>query len=165
MEITTKIGVNAILLFFAFFGAMGLFAQDCSEIDAAIFRNPVLVSVDPPKEIKGWTFIEKSTAESYSKLVGNYPAKILKFEFKGDAVGISVVSDAQSGIIEYSVDNQPWQKKDLYMEGNGTMCYFTLEPELRAAKHMLQLRLSSQKNQKSEGYKCVITQFYFNKTE
>ena len=30
---------------------------------------------------------------------------------------------------------------------------------------MLQLRISSQKNPESEGYKCVLKQFYFNKTE
>ena len=162
MEIARKIG----LLVFALALVTYVNAQDYRKVDSAVFPNVEFVQLDPPKEIKGWTFIESPDDEiAMSQLAGDYPAKILKFQFQGDAVGIAVISSSASGIIEFSVDNQPWQMQDMYVDDTRAVRYFTLEPELKAAKHMLQLRICSQKNPESEGYKCVLTQFYFNKTE
>ena len=47
-------------------------------------------------------------------LVGEYPGKIIKFAFEGNAVGIAVAAGPDAGIIEYSIDDQPWQKLDLF---------------------------------------------------
>jgi len=162
MEVKRKI----VLLVFALTLAIVSNAQSYAEIDLSVFPNVQFVQPDPPKEIKGWTFIESPDDEiAMSQLAGDYPAKILKFQFQGDAVGIAVISNSDSGVIEFSVDNQPWQMQDMYVDDTRAVRYFTLEPELKAAKHMLQLRICSQKNPESEGYKCVLTQFYFNKTE
>lgn len=163
MEVKRKI----VLLVFVLTLAIASNAQSYDKIDLSVFPNVQFVQPDPPKQIKGWTFIETPEGDELvvSQLAGDYPAKILKFQFQGDAVGIAVISSSDSGIIEFSVDNQPWQKRDLYVDNTRAVRYFTLEPELKAAKHMLQLRISSQKNPESDGYKCVLTQFYFNKTE
>ncbi len=162
MEIARKIG----LLVFALALISYVNAQDYRKVDSAVFPNVEFVQPNPPKEIKGWTFVELGGQDlPTARLTGEYPAKILKFEFEGDAVGIAVLSDSESGTIEYSVDDQPWLTQDLYVDGTESLRYFTLEQNLKAAKHMLQLRISSQKNPESEGYKCVLTQFYFNKTE
>lgn len=140
-------------------------AQDLLKVDSRVFPNVEFIQPNPPKAIKGWTFAESNGEELPARLTGEFPAKILKFEFEGDAVGIAVLSNSESGIIEYSVDDQPWLTKDFYVDGNDGIRYFTLEPELKAAKHMLQLRLAGQKNPASKGYKCILTQFYFNKAE
>lgn len=163
MEVKKEI----VLLVFALTLAIVSNAQSYDKIDLSVFPNVQFVQPAPPKEIKGWTFIESAKDDEIAvpQLAGDYPAKILKFQFQGDAVGIAVVSGSDSGIIEFSVDNQPWQTQDLHVDGSRVVRYFTLEPELRAAKHMLQLRISNQKNPESEGHKCVLTQFYFNKTE
>ncbi len=162
MEVKRKI----VLLVFALTLAIVSNAQSYAEIDLSVFPNVQFVQPDPPKEIKGWTFVELGGQDlPTARLTGEYPAKILKFEFEGDAVGIAVLSNSESGTIEYSVDNMPWLTQDLYVDGTEGLRYFTLEQDLKAAKHMLQIRLAEQKNPESGGYKCVLTQFYFNKTE
>ena len=162
MEVARKIN----LLVFALALMVGANAQDFRKVDSVVFPNVEFIQPDPPKEIKGWVFVESSEGElPATRLTGEYPAKILKFQFEGDAVGIAVLSNSESGVIEYSVDDQPWLTQDLYVDGTEGVRYFTLEPELKAAKHMLQLRLTGQRNSASKGYKCILTQFYFNKTE
>jgi len=132
-------------------------AQD--KMNPEIFPDPVVVAPDPPKSIKGW---KMQDYEGDSVLVGEYPGKILKFQFEGSAVGVAVVSGMHSGIIEYSVDNYPWQKQDLYVSGQEQVSYFTLESNLKPRKHMLQIRLTEEKNPASNGTKCVLKAFYFN---
>jgi len=126
--------------------------------DSEVFPNPVFVVPDPPKPIKGW---EMSDYEGTNVLIGNYPGKILKFQFEGSAVGVEVFSGPQSGIIEYSVDNYPWQKQDLY-SSTGQVGYFTLESDLKPRKHMLQIRLIEEKNPSGKGNQCALKSFFFN---
>ncbi len=159
MEIARKIG----LLVFALALVTYVNAQDYRKVDSAVFPNVEFVQPNPPKEIKGWTFVELGGQDLPTvRLTGEYPAKILKFEFEGDAVGIAVLSNSESGTIEYSVDDMPWLTQDLYVDGTESLRYFTLEQDLKAAKHMLQIRLAEQKNPASKGYKCVLTHFFFN---
>lgn len=127
--------------------------------DPDVFSKPVFVAPNPPKAVKGW---EMHDYEGDAVLIGQYPAKILKFEFEGSAVGIAVISGPQSGIIEYSVDNYPWQKKDLFAASDAQLRHFTLEADLKPRKHMLQIRLADEKNPDSKGTKCVLKSFYFN---
>lgn len=162
MEIKHNILFKAILLIFALIFAAEIQAQDVTAIDKEIFPNPVFVQPDPPKPVKGWEMTDQA---GNKVLEGEYPGRILKFQFEGDAVGIAVLSNSQSGIIEYSVDNYPWQKKDLYVdtiEVSNQAYFFTLETGLKAQKHMLQIRLTDEKNDKSAGKKCALTHFYFN---
>lgn len=134
-----------------------------------------LVVPNPPKPIKGWTENENWTAEegvgtrhNYNKvpmLVGEYPGKIIKFKFKGTAVGIAVAAGPDAGIIEYSVDDQPWQKQDLFTKWSEKLYlpwYFTLESELSDRKHTLQIRLTDERNPESKGNKCVLRYFFYN---
>lgn len=146
-----------ILILFALLIWNVTLAQD--EIDSDIFPNPVFVTPDPPKAIKGW---EMTEMEGVDILVGQHPAKILKFEFQGNAVGIEVLSNSASGIIEFSVDDQSWTKKDLFTDGEEKIQFITLEPDLKQGKHMLQLRLSKERNVNSEGKKCMLKSFYLN---
>ncbi len=134
-------------------------AQD--KVDSEVFPKPVFIAPNPPKAIKGW---KMSDYEGDAVLIGNFPGKILKFEFEGTAVGVEVVSGPGSGIIEYSVDNYLWQKKDLFAPDEQVR-YFTLEPELKTQKHMLQIRLTDDKNPAAKGNKCVLKSFYVNATQ
>ncbi|WP_340110891.1 hypothetical protein [Maribellus mangrovi] len=165
MEIKNNILSKAILLIFALTLVTEIQAQDTTAIDKDNFPNPVFVQPDPPKPVKGWEMINQV---GNKVLEGKYPGKILKFQFEGDAVGIAVLSGPESGIIEYSVDNYPWQKKDLYVNTRKVSdqgYFFTLETGLKAQKHTLQIRLSNEKNDKSAGKKCALTHFYFNNPE
>lgn len=135
-------------------------AQD--KVDAELFPNPVFIAPNPPKAIKGWEMTEIDGADV---LVGEYPAKILKFEFEGTALGIEVLSNSVSGIIEFSVDDQSWIKKDFFTKGEEKVQFITLEPNLKQGKHMLQLRMSKESNLNSKGKKCMLKSFYLNDVE
>jgi sialidase-1 len=144
-------------------------------LDKFCYANGKLVLPNPRKAIKGWTLVEKwqpnnekGTRDNYTNvpmLVGEYPGKIIKFQFKGTAVGIAVAAGPDAGVIEYSVDDQPWQKQDLYTKWSKNLYlpwYYTLESELKDRKHTLQIRLSDERNEQSTGNKCVLRYFYFN---
>jgi hypothetical protein len=144
-------------------------------LDKSSYENGILVEPNPPKPIKGWTLIQnwnpndgKGTRENYVNvpmLVGEFPGEIIKFQFKGNAVGIAVAAGPDAGIIEYSIDNSDWQKQDLYSKWSNQLYlpwYYTLASGLKNKRHTLQIRLTSDKNEKSTGNKCVLRYFYFN---
>lgn len=144
-------------------------------IDKYSFSNGILIEPNPPKPIKGWQFVEnwnpkdgKGTRANYVNvpmLVGEYPGKIIKFQFKGNAVGIAVAAGPDAGIIEYSIDDSKWQKKDLFTQWSKKLYlpwYYTLDSGLKNKKHTLQIRLTDDKNPESTGTKCIIRYFYFN---
>ena len=147
-------------------------------LDKYCYCNGILVEPNPPKPIKGWEFVGnwnpedgKGTRENYINvpmLVGDYPGKIIKFQFKGNAVGIAVAAGPDAGIIEYSIDNSDWKKKDLFTNWSKNLYlpwYYTLDSGLKNKKHTLQIRLTNKKNPESEGTKCIIRYFYFNQAE
>lgn len=144
-------------------------------IDNSSYENGILVEPNPPKSIKGWNFVEnwipqdgKNTRANFvhvPMLVGEYPGKIIKFQFKGNAVGIAVAAGPDAGIIEYSVDNSEWETQDLFTRWSSQLhlpWYYTLASGLKNGKHMLQIRLTDTKNPESQGKKCVLRYFYFN---
>nr|WP_321485254.1 hypothetical protein [uncultured Draconibacterium sp.] len=59
-------------------------------VDGKDFPNPVFISPNPPKPIKGW---EMTNVSDEKALKGEYPGEIIKFRFKGTAIGILVYSD------------------------------------------------------------------------
>jgi hypothetical protein len=158
-RIKLKIMHYILLVFFCSFLSLSGKAQE--QLDTAAFPNPVFVKPNPPKPVKGW---EMTDYEGTEVLMGEYPGKILKFQFEGNAVGIAVIVDARSGILEYSVDNYPWQKQDLFVEGREhRVCYFTLESGLTANKHMLQIRMAPGND--SAHSKCLLSSFVVNTPE
>jgi sialidase-1 len=147
-------------------------------LDEYSYSQGILVEPNPPKPIKGWGFVEnwkpmdgKGTRANYVNvpmLVGDYPGKIIKFQFKGNAVGIAVAAGPDAGIIEYSIDESDWKKQDLFTKWSKNLYlpwYFTLGSGLKNKKHTLQIRLTDEKNPESTGTKCIIRYFYFNKTD
>ena len=144
-------------------------------IDKSSYDDGILVEPDPSGRIKGWEMIqnwepelEAGTRDNYVNvpmLVGNYPGKILKFHFKGNAVGIAVAAGPDAGIILYSIDNSEWQKQDLYQEWSKNLYlpwYYTLGSGLKDGNHTLQLKIAEDQNAESKGQKCMIRYFYFN---
>ncbi len=144
-------------------------------LDELCYENGKLIPPNPSKPIKGWTMVENwkpdndaGTRDGYVNvpmLVGEYPGKIIKFSFKGTAVGIAVAAGPDAGIVEYSVDDAPWQQVDLFTRWSSGLFlpwYYTLENELKNRNHTLQLRLAKEKNPESTGKKCILKYFYFN---
>ncbi len=149
----------------------GLFAQN--RPDPAFFPNPVEISPDPPKSIKGWELIEDWSAnqtvpdevKNTTILKGTLPGKIIKFEFQSTAVGIAVVTGPESGIIEYSLDEGSWKTLDLSSEASNSeysLKYFTLDSDLKNQQHVLQVRMSKSKFVDNEGKECLLHSFVVN---
>lgn len=147
-------------------------------IDKFSYSNGILIEPNPPKPIKGWEFVSnwnpadgKGTRPNYinvSMLVGEFPGKIIKFQFKGNAVGIAVAAGPDAGIIEYSIDDSEWKEQDLFTQWSSNLhlpWFYTLGSGLKSGKHTLQIRLTSEKNPESTGNKCVLRYFYFNGVE
>ena len=147
-------------------------------IDEYCYSKGVLIEPNPPKKIKGWTMVnqwkpsdEKSTRNNFvdvPMLVGEYPGKIIKFQFKGNAVGIAVAAGPDAGVIEFSIDESEWEKLDLFTPWSKNLhlpWFYTLRTGLKDRKHTLQIRLTSEKNPESAGNKCVLRYFYFDATD
>jgi sialidase-1 len=147
-------------------------------LDKYSYSKGILVEPNPSKPIKGWKMVDnwkpedgKNTRFNYVNvpmLVGEYPGKILKFQFKGNAVGIAVAAGPDAGIIEYSIDESDWKKMDLFTQWSKNLYlpwFYTLGSGLKSGKHTLQIRLTDEKNPESAGNKCVLRYFYFNAPE
>ena len=99
-------------------------------------------------------------------LVAESPSGILKFDFEGDAVGIAVAAGVDAGILEYSIDLQPWQRQDLFTAWSAQLhlpWFYTLAYRLKPGKHLLRLKLSADRNPFSKGTACRIRYFYVNR--
>ena len=99
-------------------------------------------------------------------LVAESPAGVQKFDFEGDAVGIAVAAGADAGILEYSIDSQPWQRQDLFTAWSAQLhlpWFYTLGYRLKSGKHLLRMKLSADKNPLSKGTACRIRYFYVNR--
>lgn len=147
-------------------------------IDKYSYSNGILIEPNPTKKIKGWQMVEnwkpsdgKGTRDNYVNvpmLVGEFPGKIIKFQFKGNAVGIAVAAGPDAGIIEYSIDDSDWIKQDLFTQWSSNLhlpWFYTLGSGLKNGKHTMQIRLTGLKNPESTGNKCVLRYFYFNAIE
>jgi len=147
-------------------------------LDKFSYSNGTLIEPNPPKPIKGWEFASnwnpadgKGTRTNYVNvpmLVGEFPGKIIKFQFIGNAVGIAVAAGPDAGIIEYSIDDSDWIKQDLFTQWSSNLhlpWFYTLGSGLKNGKHTLQIRLTGLKNPGSTGNKCVLRYFYFNAIE
>ncbi|WP_321343229.1 hypothetical protein [uncultured Draconibacterium sp.] len=136
--------------------------QDLSTlVDGKDFPNPVFIAPDPAKPIKGW---EMTNVSEEKVLKGEYPGDIIKFRFKGTAIGILVYSDNNSGIIEYSLDGQPWFELDAFSNNTeAKLKGYTLDKDLKNRKHTLQIRIIEKRNPESSGTSIKLRSFYFNK--
>lgn len=75
-------------------------------------------------------------------------------DFEGTAIGAYVLAGPDAGMIEYQIDNGPVQTLDLYHSFSGGLHYprtVLFNADLVPGKHHLSLKVSSQKNPKSNG--------------
>ncbi len=144
-------------------------------IDNANYDNGKLVLAENAKLINGWQIVKnwnpkdgKGTRENYVNvpmLVGQYEGSILEFHFTGNAVGIAVAAGPDAGIIEYRIDDENWQKQDLFTRWSLNLhlpWYYTLAAGLADGEHTLQIRITGEKNSQSVGTACRIRYFYIN---
>ncbi len=145
-------------------------------LDKYCYDNGILIPASEIKPVKGWKYykiweppMKARTRANYTKvpmLVGEYPAKPVKFEFSGTAVGIAVAAGPDAGIIKYRIDKGKWKTKDLFTRFSKIYYlpwYYMLDDELSPGKHTVEIKLSRKTNKQSKGRKCVMRYMFVNK--
>lgn len=144
-------------------------------IDAANYDNGILILAEKAKLTTGWKLAKnwkpddgKGTRANYVNvpmLVGQDEGSTLEFTFNGNAVGIAVAAGPDAGIIEYRIDDEKWQRQDLFTKWSSSLhlpWYYTLATGLADGEHILQIRISGERNPQSVGTACRIRFFYVN---
>lgn len=146
------------------------------QIDKYSYINGAYVDIAEATIIKNWTLVDSwkptdgaSTRKQYVNcpaLIADQPGAELAFAFKGGAVGICVAAGPDAGIIEYTIDDAPAKKLDLFTQWSSGLhipWYHILADELSKSKHILRIKISQDKNAQSKGNACRIIHFLVNK--
>jgi sialidase-1 len=146
-----------------------------ARLDPFSYEKGRLVEIQKMNEAAGWSYTSNwipgdkaSTRDGYVNvpmLAGTEPGKILKFRFKGSAVGIAVAAGPDAGIIDYSIDGKEWKSIDLFTQWSEWLhlpWFLILGDELKNGSHILRIRLSHDKNEASKGTACRIRYFLVN---
>ncbi len=139
------------------------------------YNKGKLITAVLVKPAKGWKIVPEwkpadktGTRADFTNvpmLVAEKAAGTLNFKFEGNAVGIAVAAGLDAGTIEYRIDNNPWQKQDLFTDWSASLhlpWFYTLGYNLKNGKHRLQIRMLSEKNPQSKGNACRVRYFYVN---
>jgi len=144
------------------------------KIDKLCYDKGKLISIESVKLTRGWTIDPNWNPHDGTGLRPNYfdvpmltgcPGKAISFTFSGTAVGIAVAAGQDAGIVEYRIDKGKWHKQNLYTKWSKHLhlpWYYTLAGELSNGKHKLELRVSEEKDRRSNGNACRIRYFYVN---
>ena len=98
-------------------------------------------------------------------LVSSKPGSSFTLQFKGNAIGMAMVSGSDAGIVKYSIDNGPEKQMDLFTEWSQSLhlpWYVLFGSDLSNANHVLKVTISPEKNKKSQGTACRIVNFLIN---
>ena len=130
--------------------------------------------------VKGWRLVDKwrpgagnsaGTRAGFVNvpmLVAEEPGAELRLEFRGRAVGLWIVAGPDVGVLEYSVDGGPVSTRDQFTRwSRGLHLPWTLvlADELAEGEHVLTLRTTGRKHQRSRGHACRIVAFVVNGPE
>jgi len=143
------------------------------------YDNGIYVAVDMATHLKGFSIINKwkptdnkETREGFVNvpvLEATTAGSSLALSFKGNAVGINIVSGPDAGIIEYSLDDDKHNGKlitlNLFTPWSNALhlpWYLVLADGLQNKDHILKIKVSSAKGN-SGGNACRIVHFLVNK--
>jgi len=93
------------------------------------------------------------------------PGATLQLKFNGTAIGVLEAAGYDVGILEFSIDGAPFRKLDQFTQWSGGLHIpwaYLFDAELKPGDHELTLRMSADKNPKSQGHAARILQFLVN---
>lgn len=148
---------------------------DVPPLNQNSFNNGKYYSIENAKYDAHWTLHKDwtptdglGTREGFvhvPMLVSTTPESALTLNFKGTAVGISIISGADAGTISYSIDGNSPKNLDLYTQWSSYLhlpWYLMLDSGLPQGEHTLHLKISAEKNPKSKGSACRLVHFLVN---
>jgi sialidase-1 len=98
-------------------------------------------------------------------LEGNEAGSVLTFRFQGKGVGICITSGPDAGVVEYEIDGSIRGTKQLHTRWSQSLhlpWYVMLEDELTSGPHILKMRISDQKDERSKGHAVRVHHFLVN---
>jgi sialidase-1 len=99
-------------------------------------------------------------------LISTVPGSVLHFTFKGNAIGVAIVSGADAGIISYSIDKGDFKKYNLFTQWSSSLhlpWYILLGSDLKNGNHELEIKIDADKDSRSKGNACRIVYFLVNR--
>ncbi len=145
------------------------------KLDEYCYDKGALIDISKPELLNGWDIDPMWSPEDkagvrtnyhdVTMLVSSQPGSLLKLSFKAKAIGIAVAAGPDAGMIEYRIDGGEWHSLNLFTPWSMHLhlpWYYTLSAELAAKEHVLELRTSSMKDERSKGYSCRIRYFFIN---
>lgn len=101
-------------------------------------------------------------------LTATQPGATLSFSFNGTAIGTYVVAGPDAGMVEVSIDEGPFQAFDLYHRFSRGLHYprtVMFADDLKPGSHVMKLRITNKKNEKSRGHAVRAMHFVVNSGE
>lgn len=98
-------------------------------------------------------------------LAGERAGASFTFRFRGNAVGIAIVSGPDAGMIRYKIDGKTSKTIDLYTQWSKSLhlpWYLVLGDNLTDKEHRVEIEILPQKNELSLGTACRIVHFLVN---
>jgi sialidase-1 len=145
-------------------------------LNPASFTNASYYSIRHARIIRGWKLIESWKPADGVKgrdgfinvpvLEATAPGAILTLPFTGRAIGVGINSGPDAGILEYSIDGEPFHEVDLFTQWSGGLhlpWFLLFAAELPSKSHTLRIRVSENKNIGSQGNAVRIVNFLLNK--
>ncbi|MDO5582288.1 MAG: GDSL-type esterase/lipase family protein [Planctomycetia bacterium] len=144
-------------------------------LDPYCYERGEFLTFDSTKYDSNWTLgvpdwknIAGSCRPRYIKdrfLFGSKPGARCRIDFTGTAIGAFVLAGPDAGSLNYRIDNGPWKKIDLYHEYSQKLHYprtIMFDDNLPAGSHLLEIKIASDKNEKSTGTAIRIMNFVAN---
>ncbi len=141
-------------------------------LDRLNYEQGRFVALDQAKSVNGWIRNKAWDTEKKCNYGGavdvfaaEQPGALLELEFIGSVAGLYAIAGMDAGILEISLDHGPFKPLDLfdgYCSSFHRPVFRVLVEELTPGKHLLQLRMSQDKNPKSLGHAARILYFAVN---
>lgn len=157
--------------------APSAYSMSETPLDPHAYYHGKLIPVEKTQQHKDFHYISRwvpqdsaSTRSGFTEvpvLEAIKSGAVLKYSFKGNAIGIFIPSGPDAGIIRYHIDKGEWQELDLFTPWSSWLhipWLYILADGLTEGKHTLTLELTDQHNVQSKGTACRIIYFAVNST-
>ncbi len=140
-------------------------------LDAFNYERGRLLKLTEARIVKGWKILPRPGVgtrprhRDASFIVATEPGAELSLTFTGRAIGYLGVFGPDCGMTEYRIDDGPWKTHDPFTRWSPRQHLgwtYVLEAELPDGEHVLTLRTSDKKNERSKGHACRIRRFIAN---
>jgi len=119
-------------------------------------------------KVPNWSELKGSCRSRFVKdklLCADSPGAELTLDFEGTAVGAYLLAGPDAGIVEASIDGQPYNKLNLYHHFSKGLHYprtVMFATDLKPGQHKLTLRTTAEKDHRSLGNALRVLEFVAN---